>query len=263
MDASLWFRDWAVHYDGFPDDYLVIDVESTGPCIEQDLVIQVGWCKVVNRKPVENSGIILNWDRSPLVDTNWLRKRIDSTAKYMEEQRGKTYPWSYDALQEGERPVAALSRFMDILTEARDTEQLVVAHNGVCFDLPVLTRHFRRYLKINYQFHPDEIWDTGAMEKASQIQELLCYGEQAGDFAYRLVLRSNDYGVRWNLHDHCVPKYCLDERFELDLQKSHTAPFDAFITHLLFEEYRTLADLGLERYPNGASVCELAIAALQ
>lgn len=253
MDAARWFRNWALQYDGFPDDYLTIDVESSGPCTSKDLVIQVGWCKVVNRKPVENTGIVLNWDRSPFVDTRWLRRRMDDTAKYMAEHRGKVYPWSYDVLKEGDPPVAALTSFLDRLSEARENNLLIVAHNGISFDLPVLVNHFRRFLKIHYQFHPDEVWDTGAMEKASQISEYLCQGEMAGDFAYRLVLRSNDYGVRWSLHDHCVPKYGLDERYELNMEKSHTAPFDAYLTHLLFEEYRTLAEEGLEGYSDGSS----------
>jgi DNA polymerase III epsilon subunit-like protein len=240
MDAaSNWFNTWTTQYGDFPDSYLVIDTESTGSDIKQDYLIQLGWCKVENQQVVDNSQITLNWDKSPFVDTNWLRKRMDSTADQMEEKFQKTYPWRYTELLQGEKPVVALSRFLDILSDAADSDTLIVAHNGVCFDIPVISSHFRKYLKIPYQFDFSSIWDTGAMEKASQINEMLCENELSGDFAYRVVTRSND-SVRWSLHEHCIFKYNLD-RFNLDLSKSHTAPFDAYVTHLLFEEFRHIA----------------------
>jgi DNA polymerase III epsilon subunit-like protein len=245
MEACSWFSYWANTYGEFPDDYLVIDIETSGPDIDKDLIVQIGWCHVIDRKPISNNGLLLNWDKSPLIDTNWLRHRLNETLDYMLTVRQvDSYPWTYDAILSGDSPLSVLTRFLNILREARTNNTLLVAHNGVRFDCPVLSNHFRRFLKIHHDFDDDEIWDTGALEKASQLNELLCEGESTNDFAYRVTLRSNDYGVKWNLHDFCIPKYDLD-LFDLELNKAHTAPFDAYVTHLLFEQYRQLSNKGV------------------
>jgi DNA polymerase III alpha subunit (gram-positive type) len=137
-----------------------------------------------------------------------------------------------------------LTHLLGLLSEARAADQLLVAHNGITFDLPVISQHFKRFLKLDYLFLPDETWDTGAMEKGSQLDEILCLGEAPADFAYRVITRTGD-GVHWSLHEHAIQKYGLAERFKLDLEMAHTAPFDAYVTHLLFEEFRRLADEGL------------------
>ena len=247
MDAELWFRDWAIQYEGFPDDYLVIDTETSGSDRQKDVIIQIGWCKVVDRKVVDNNGVILNWIRSPLIDPNWVRKRMASTRDYM-ISNGKSYPWEYCDLLQGIDPVFALSDFLNMLSEVRASGNVLVAHNGAGFDLPLIVNHFKRFLNIHYNFNLDELWDTGALEKASQLDELLCEYETAGNFSYRVTERCNDH-VRWSLYEHVVPKYDFVHRYNLDLTKAHTAPFDTYVTHLLFEEFRELAERGLERQP--------------
>lgn len=247
MDAELWLRDWAVTYEGFPDDYLVVDIETTGG-EEKDLIIQLGWCNVVGRKIVDNSGIVLNWTHSPLVDPRWVKRRMNWTAKQMYD-KGANYPWSFDDLHEGSNPIHALSGFLELLADVRAKDGLLVAHNGVLFDMPMLANHFKRFLKIYYKFGAEEIWDTGALEKGLQLDELLCPGELPGDFAFRVIECPNNRNVSWNLHNHVVPKYDFVNRFGISYTHAHTAPFDAYVTHLLFEEYRVLAQRGLERQP--------------
>lgn len=247
MDAELWFRDWSVMYDGFPDDYLVIDIETTGS-EEKDLIVQLGWCKIKNRQVVDNSGLLLDWSRSPIVDPSWIKRRMDNTSREMAKS-GDSFPIEFSDLKQGVNPVHALSTFLEMLAEVRLNDGIFVAHNGVCFDMPMITNHFKRFLNIYYRFRPEEIWDTGALEKASQADELLCYGELPGDFAFRVIESPNYKNISWSLHRHSVPKYDLLNRFNLQTNLMHTAPFDAYLTHLLFEEHRTLANLGLERDP--------------
>lgn len=248
MDAALWFRDWAVQYDGFPEDYLVIDTETTGRDVDKDLILQLGWCQVVNRRVVDNDGVILNWGRKPYIDPSWVARRMGQTAAEMKKKH-MVYPWDMDVLSHGQNPVEALTDFLERLCDVREKGQVIVAHNGVSLDFPIISSHFRRFLKLNFEFQPEEVWDTGALEKACQLDEFLYGSELPGDFAWRVIERNTDRGINWSLHEHVIPKYNLTVRYNLDLLKSHTAPFDAYVTHLLFEEFRTLAEDGLARFP--------------
>lgn len=249
MDAELWFREWALMYDGFPDDYFVVDIETTGNNVERDLIIQLGWCRVANRQVVDNSGTVLNWTNSPYVDASWVKKRMQETAKQMNDPDSmhKHYPWTFEDLKDGYSPIEALGVLLDKLESVRRRYELVIAHNGISFDLPVLSSHFKRFLRKDHNIQDNEYWDTGALEKACQIDELLCQGEMPGAFAYRVLNRNNDGQIKWSLFNHAVPKYELDKKYNIELGLAHTAPFDAYVTHLLLEQYRSLAEKGFER----------------
>jgi DNA polymerase III epsilon subunit-like protein len=239
MDSSSWFRDWAEQYDGFPDNYLVFDTEASGSAVERDLILQIGWCKVIDRKVVDNNGLTLNWLHGSLIDPNWLKGRMEETNRHLLSRKDEIFPWTSAELEKGHEPINVLCYFWNMIREANEDGLTFVAHNGIGFDIPILTAHFQRYLKVNLDINTSEVWDTGALEKASQLDEY-CYNELPGDFAYRILLRE-DRGIKWGLHSHALPKYNLIEKYSLDMQQSHTAPFDAYVTHLLLEEFRSLA----------------------
>lgn len=248
MDAALWFRDWAIQYNGFPDNYLVIDTETTGKDISKDIIIQCGWCKVVNRKVVDNGGILLDWSRSPYVDPSWIRRRMVLTSTEMAKKH-KVYPWKFDMLAGATNPIHGLADLLDKICEIRSENGIIVAHNGIGLDYPMIAAHFKRFLKIKFEFRPEEMWDTGALEKGSQINEFMYECELPGDFAWRVLERNTDCGIKWSLHSHVIHKYDLANKYNLNLDEAHNAIFDSYVTHLLFEEFRTLAEIGLERYP--------------
>jgi DNA polymerase III epsilon subunit-like protein len=248
MDAALWFRDWVIRYDGFPDSYIVIDTETTGKDVTKDVMIQLGWCKVIDHKLVENSGVIFNWTRSPLTDPMWVKKRMERTAAEM-AKKDKVYPWTFDMLADGQNPIHILTDLIQMICEARINEWPIVAHNGIGLDYPLIVNHFKRFLKVDFSFLPEEMWDTAALEKGSILDEFMYGNELPGDFAWRVLERPTDCGIKFSLHDHCIPKYDLATKYNLDLFKQHTAPFDAYVTHLVFEEFRALSEDGLKRYP--------------
>lgn len=247
MDAELWFRDWSVMHEGFPDNYLVLDIETTGNDLSKDVILEIGWCEVKDNKVITNNSVILDWERTPYVDPKWVKQRLKETKQRMEEE-GKCFPFSVDSLSSGVKPNNFFSLLLDKLKQVRHQDGVVVTHNGVRFDLPIISSHFHRVLNTNYRFLPEEIWDTGALEKGHQLDELLCQGELPGDFAYRVLNRSNDK-IKWNLHDHVIYKYDLANRFDLNLELAHTARYDAYITYLLFNEFRQLSERGLKRQP--------------
>ena len=58
------------------------------------------------------------------------------------------------------------------------------------------------------------------------------------------VMRKPVKGVYSNLDRHCVTKYKLTEKYDLNMADAHTAGFDAMLTHLLMEEFRELSQEG-------------------
>jgi hypothetical protein len=79
--------------------------------------------------------------------------------------------------------------------------------------------------------------DTGLFEKALQLDMMLRDNETLESF-YKRVIDEFGKGIYWSLDRHCVPKYHLVAKHNLDMQSAHTAGFDCKVTHLLMEEYR-------------------------
>src|ERR1035438_8533513 len=89
-----------------PDNYLCGDTETSGVVVNQDLILQLGYCLVENRKAVDTQDILLNWPDSGLVPEEWLRDRLEETRKHVEfgkdgRATGKHYRFTYDLLQIG------------------------------------------------------------------------------------------------------------------------------------------------------------------
>lgn len=238
-----WFKQqWVSTYGPFPSDYLSLDLEASGPDTDKDLIVECGWCRVKDNKVVDNDSILLNWIQSPYVDTNWLKKRMIETSDKMLKKRGHHYPFTFEGLAKGVSPIKGLSSFLELLIDCKENNTLLVTHNGIGFDFVILKRHFKKLLKIDYDFDPDLIIDSGAIEKGEQSYELLCNTEKAGHWAYRILMRTGDWNVAWGLHDYCIPKYDLERRFNLDKSQYHTSKYDTYITSLLYQEYKALSE---------------------
>lgn len=231
-------------FDAFPDNYAVFDVETSGVDKSLDLVCQLGYCLVVDGKEQERICWDLDWSDPALVDQRWLRDKLLYTKEQVEMKdgtpTGKTYHVSYERMREGVPPVEALREFLDLLIHMREEGFVFVAHNGVNFDAPILANHFKRWLGEDFAFGPNEIWDTGMIEKAIQLNMVPEPGDTFRSFAGRVGgVRAK--GVYWALDRHCVPKYDLAKRFGLDMDMAHDAGFDCYVTHLLFEDYKRIA----------------------
>lgn len=237
MTPVDWFRCWLERFGKFPDDYLVIDTETTGLQHSSDFIVQIGWCEVRNRRVADNDGVVLDWlERgSALTDRQDFLKRLDRTRYYM-ESRGNRYPWTPAVIANGTCPLEALA---DLLVRLQDNSTpMIVTHNGWSFDVPMLESHFRRFLGQEYSFADDRMVDTGAIEKGSQIGITPYPGESFRTYTGRVMSKRTH--TKWSLANHCVPKYNLDTRNKLDMNNAHTAPFDCLTTHLLLETYRSL-----------------------
>lgn len=245
MVINKLFRALRNRYKCFPDDYMVIDLETTGLDPHADLIGQIGHCVVVDRKPVNTVGIVLNWAAHPGVDHAWLQRRLEETKYHVENKdgnpTGRRYCLSMQRmLQEGADPIPILAFYLDWLKEIRQQGKFIIAHNGYNFDCRWLEVAFKRFLGATWRFGDNEVFDTGMAEKASQAnimpwqeESLRAFSERVGDQRLK--------GVRWALDHHCAPKYGLAKKYNIDIAKAHEAGHDCLMAHYLFEEFRNLA----------------------
>lgn len=237
MPPNLW--------DRYPDNYLFIDVESTGKEFGADLITEVGWAVVRNRRVTDYGGQLLNW-RDYLLpsDWEWVCQRQLSCNIAMAE-KGRRWHITPDRLvAEGVDPFEALNTYADIISDSISHGELIIGHNAWFFDRQMIDSNLHRFCSgRKVPWHANAIFDTGLVERASQMDRLPWQGDTLDKWQRRAA--AYPYNTRWNLDEHCVQKYQLDRRFQLDLSRLHQAGFDCVVGHLLFETFR---DIGEGRY---------------
>ncbi len=230
-------RHWEARALPMPKNYVVVDLETSGFEINKDLILSIGHVAVEGGKIVSHTDTYLNWPDSGLVDPAWLRDKMEYTRRSMEE-KGTNCPMRYHFLQErGVDPKTALRLYLDMFRDFERKGDAFVLHNGINFDIPRLQHHWNLYLDDTMTFGPNSVWDTGAMEKACQLNILPDPADSVYSWSKR-VGATRAKGVFFSLDRHCVPKYGLTEKHALDMTHAHGAGHDCFVTHLLFEQYR-------------------------
>lgn len=253
------------HYDDFPKNYVVFDLETTGINPTKDLIVQLGWCIVKDGKEDDRGGAILKW---PL-----FTKHVPNPARFklkLEEVKnkvewrdgkptGKKYHFDFErVMDEGVDPMFVLEAANDILHGAREKKMFFIAHNGYHFDVPFLEGHFDFFLgkdnkfgnmpRPTFHFGDNELFDTGMVEKGSQCQMIPWLTDTVRSWSLR-TQRERIKNVKWALDTSCVPRYDLDKRYNLNIKEAHDAGFDCYVCHLLFQEYVRIASGADEPLP--------------
>lgn len=224
----------------WPNKYLVFDTETTGLSTERDLIGQIAFLWVENGKQVRKLQAYLDWTRHRSVDPLWLAEKLDRTRLQFEydsdgRPNGKRYAISFSKLRDqGRDPDQVLRDALHFISHWTAKGGFFIAHNGWNFDRPILRSHFQRFLNTDYEWG-DTMFDTGITEKAIQMGETIRPDESLQQFAHRIGHRPS--GIKWSLDKHCMPKYRLAERHQLNMDFAHEAGFDCHCTSLLFEHY--------------------------
>ena len=243
--SNYFFTQLAGCFD-FPASYTTIDIETSGLDWDRNFICSIGHTKVRGGEAVENKEHYLNWTTHPEVDQFQFRKQLSDTEHYMVGQ-GKPFHHNYDVLaQYGEDPVQVLKDYLDMIEDCERRQEVMVLHNGWGFDIPYLSASFEKWLSVYYDFPANGVYDTGCVEKASQLEAryepLPKEGENLRDFSLRIRdIRAK--GVRWALDGHCENKYGLFGRCGIKMEEAHRSAVDSYITHILFEEHRRLAGI--------------------
>lgn len=227
----------------FPDNYFVADVETTGYSFNNDYIIDVGWCVVRDGEIRHNEGLLLDWRRHPHADIAAIQRQLRRQADdYAQIGRPHYYPWER-LCDEGVDPCEALHAYSTLIWEYINRGEQIVGHGLWRFDRKMIDSHTQRFLKgYLLPWRQNSIMDTGLMEKAMQTNRGPWPGETLDEWNRR-INNANVKGVKWNLESHCVPKYRLAERYNLDMRLMHTGGFDCVLIHYLLNTFRQLSEV--------------------
>ena len=234
----------------FPESYLCIDTEYCGHNPKKDLIIEVGHVLVENRQVVDKLGVVLDWSNHSIVPDHWVRTALRRIELKMQEA-GRHWRLTYDVMQkEGVKPEKVLDFYFKLIETATGRGLPLVAHNAFCADLKMLRGNFEGFLGRVLNVDDNMVFDTGAIEKASQALTsrdpeirykpgvwLPKPGETLGAY-FRRIVAIRAKGIFWNT-EACAKKYDLLRKHSLDPGNHHTAEFDALLIHYLMEEFRS------------------------
>lgn len=234
MDDGVYFRACAQAFGGgWPEDYLVFDLETTGLDPAKDLIVQLGWAESVSREVIDCDQVLLDWTRHPAVGLGRLRDDIAAVTDRM-QARGHAYHITLDALRRhGVDPVEALSGFVEFLERAVADGLWLVGHNAAAFDAAFVEAAVRRYCgQATWRFPRGRLIDTGMIEKGRAVGEPPpCLGGVPSWYTRVGALRRK---VSWSLSGACNERYGLN----LAADAAHAADADARATAALVEAMR-------------------------
>lgn len=205
-----------------PDDYLVVDTETTGIDTTKDHILQLGLCFVHDRKPIASMA-------------QYLKRPNLSIHKKASDVHGITL----DKIEhEGIEPKYYIPQVVDIFMDWRSKGRMFAGHNLMAFDAPLIERETAG-VGIPFKFGDNEIIDTGMLVKAAQLGMYMRPEETLRSFWVR-VSQVIAKGIYWSLDRHCYTAYNLT-KYGLSLDKAHDAEADCRLSHFLLEELRLIA----------------------
>lgn len=242
-------KDWAAEFrkiygDVLPRDYLSIDCETTGFSRQDDLIWEWGHTVVRNGRSTETYNMVIDWTAVPdIVEPAWLDDRIAQVRRqicydHAGKPTGKKFRLSRKRLaEEGIHPFEAFAYIGDILNWARHELNFFVGQNVWNFDVQILAEQFSQFSKVQWEFWPNEVFDTGALYKASLISPpLIPFRDETLKDFFQRVIHKPAKGLRWNI-EACALALGLDKR-GIELDKLHGAGPDSYYCHRIFEEVR-------------------------
>jgi DNA polymerase III epsilon subunit-like protein len=234
------FGDWLK----FPDSYLVVDLETTGFSPHNDYIIDAGWAVVQNNTIVQQVGLLLDWRQVPNVSIDSIKKQLTKQEESYRQQ-GRPHYYPFERLcDEGENPIEVLHALGTLIHRYLHVDtSWIVGHAFWRFDRSFLDSHFNEYLSgYKMTWHPDGIFDTGLFEKAMQLDELPWPQDTLDSWLKRIdAIRAK--GVKWSLEGHCVEKYEMLSRYNMDMSLMHTASFDCVLIGHLLDTFRQLGEI--------------------
>lgn len=227
-------RAWADAY-GFPSSYCCIDLETSGLDLAHDHILQLGWCKVVDRRATENAGLVVDHVAGKeAAEVAVLKEGLARTAEAMRD-RGMSYDWTVEKLaSSGTQPKAAAERFVGVC----DGFDHLVAHYGVGFDFPMVTRFCRSSAGVELpDISSGKLIDTAMIYKAAASGMRPIRGESIGSMIARVMGVRNR--VKYSMST-CIETLGL-ARFGVNDRRTHDAIYDSWLCFLVFECLREMA----------------------
>lgn len=212
-----------------PENYIVIDAETSGLNHEKDVALQVASLVCTGPDSVFDS-FVIDWitgQSQPWIQQ--LTERIEKTRATIVGSGG-VYDFTAERLQrDGISPQAAAVRLSQ-LGSSLPGDYCLVAHNGLAVDLPFTTRICRSNGCDTLEDNREYI-DTMSIERGVQLRPKLSDGMTWSRFSSEFRY-SGGSKVKCNLRDHCTNKYGLPPKDD------HEADRDVVKTAFLLRVYR-------------------------
>jgi len=242
LTGAAPLKAWEEVLGQLPNSYMALDIETSGFSTASDFILSIGHVIVADGVVVDCLEFLLNWFDVDGVDGRELARRIKSSSDYMEKQ-GKRFHITPQLLQQrGVNPIPVITEYAQLLNQHLAQGGKLVMHNGIFFDWPRLEFHARTWGKVTLSEPRNAIFDTAMLEKASMAASIPNLTNLSIEAWSRRIYAMKLAGVKWDLHNHCATKYnLLSKANSLDPSHQHSALYDAFLTHLLFQEFRTLS----------------------
>ena len=247
-DGGIWLLKAVSKLGPLPINYLVFDLETTGLDFNNDLVVQLGYAIVMNKRLVDCDYFIPNWTHNRDHHfCEWLHNRMENTKKSMNSRNQdgtNSYKHSIDRMKnQGVPPVEAFTQFLDIIKICKSHNFSMIAHNGLRFDQPMLNSNIKHALGDHEGFEFEKLginyYDTMAIERGIQSRIDINPEDNWMSFTRRLVYEGGK--IYSSLEKHCAPKYNLIKKYNM-IGDAHEADFDCRLTHYLFEEFRSICE---------------------
>lgn len=228
----------------FPDDYTVVDIETSGFSRDKDLIIAWGFGHIRGRKAQGYQEAVLDWTRHPQIDQVRLRRQLERIADEF-RQKGRVWYYPIERLRaEGVDPIPALHRLVSLLYTALVGREKLVGHNAYGFDFPFIESASNRFLNgYELPWLTDSVYDTSLVEKSLLMQRPPWAGESLDEWQKRMKNGNVKAGQYYNLSPACSQKYRLLERFSVDSSRAHMPSTDCLLCHYLFETHRESVEL--------------------
>jgi hypothetical protein len=224
---------------GLPDDYLVIDTETNGMDVRNNLTlpVQLGYALVLGRKVEDCGAIVVNW---ALVLPERFRADFWARCRRADQNmaaRGIRCRVPVDRIvAEGADPMIAWPAYHDLVSDALGNGMKVAGHNIMAFDCPLLEKTALQ-MDTELTFDPERLLDFGLIEKAHSASLELPDDVKGTIAQWYSYVKGAFVKGKWSL-DTCISKYGL----EVDPSLAHDAVQDCLATHLLVEAHRACAE---------------------
>lgn len=241
MIVSRWPAEFRRLYGGsWPTSYVTLDTETCGFSLKRDVVVEIGHCLVEDGVVTDRLNLVLDWSNHPVVPADYVKRRLEEVRRAMAAD-GRAYGMTWERMcAEGIRPEKALAFYHKLLATFASAGLPFALHNGF-FDEEMLAHNFAGFGVDPAGFALPPVWfDTASIEKANQLagdpDALPRPGETLRTYFRRLKYMSRG-NVKCNLCEHCAVKYRFAEKYGVDMAQAHGAGFDAYLVHLLMQEF--------------------------
>jgi DNA polymerase III epsilon subunit-like protein len=206
-----------------PDNYVVLDTETTGFDMINGRVLQIGMCEVKDREETNRSSVLLK-----IPEHVEINPKAESVHGITRERLEK----------DGVNPRVYYPELKAVLESYEKAGFPIVGHNFARFDGPFLEAEFIRNGS-PYKFGYNNVIDTGMLVKAARLKKLPTK-EATLRGLWTEIADLRVFGLYYALDRYCFDAFGL-EKHGADKGAAHDAAYDCWMTHLVLEELRQLS----------------------